>query len=416
MKVKFYLLRPDSKTDTGLLASISFKNDRLRIGVDESINPKYWNNKTNRARNTPSFPSSPEFNGRLEAIKAGIEKSYYDYFNQNNQAPTPGTLKTLILKDVLNKQKRLSLLEFYQDFIIRTETGSRITRKGYVVNPEAAKFYRTALGRLKEYNNNLDYNDITQEFYNNYMKFLNSQGLALNTIGDQIKKLKAVMQDALKAGHHRNETFKSFIKPAEDAENVYLSTQELTDLEKLDLSFNPSYDKVRDLFLIGCYSGLRMSDFSRLTSQHIKEGFITIEQKKTKGSVVIPVHKVVKKILQKYNGNLPDAISGQKFNEYLKEICKKVTALNATESKRRTKGGLKTISTLQKWEMISSHTARRSFCTNEYLKGTPALTIMKVSGHKTESSFLKYIKISQKEHAEKMKQLWEEREPKLKAV
>jgi integrase len=66
--------------------------------------------------------------------------------------------------------------------------------------------------------------------------------------------------------------------------------------------------------------------------------------------------------------------------------------------------------------MISSHTARRSFCTNEYLKGTPALTIMKVSGHKTESSFLKYIKISSKEHAEKMKQLWEGRESNLKAV
>jgi site-specific recombinase XerD len=224
------------------------------------------------------------------------------------------------------------------------------------------------------------------------------------------------MEDALKAGHHRNEDFKSFIKPTEEAENVYLSTQELADLEKLDLSFNPAYDKVRDLFLIGCHTGLRMSDFSRLTSHHIKEGFITIEQKKTKDNVVIPVHSVVKKILKKYNGDLPGAISGQKFNEYLKEICKKVPALTGNESKRQTRGGFKTITTLQKWKMISSHTARRSFCTNEYLKGTPALTIMKVSGHKTESSFLKYIKISSKEHAEKMKQLWEGRESNLKAV
>jgi integrase len=416
MKVKFYLLRPDSKADTGLLASISFKNDRLRIGIDESINPKYWNTKTNRARNTPSFPASPEFNGRLEAIKAGIEKSYYDYFNANNQAPTSGMLKTLIFKDVLNKQKRLSLLEFYNDFILRTETGSRITRKGSVVNPDAAKYYRTALGRLKEYSNNLDYNDVTQEFYNNYMKFLNGQGLALNTIGDQIKKLKAVMEDAMKAGHHRNEAFKSFIKPSEDAENVYLSTQELTDLEVLDLSFNPAYDRVRDLFLIGCHTGLRLSDFSRLTAKHISEGYITIEQKKTKDNVVIPVHTVVKRILKKYDGNLPGAISGQKFNDYLKEICKKAPSLTGIESKRRTKGGLKTISNLQKWQMVTSHTARRSFCTNEYLKGTPTLTIMKVSGHKTESAFLKYIKISPKEHAQKMMQLWEKRESKLKAV
>lgn len=416
MKVKFYLLRPDSKTETGLLASISFKNERLRIGIDESINPKFWNTKTTRARNTPSFPSSPEFNARLDFIKAGIERCYYDYFNQNNQPPTPGALKAMIFKDILNKQKRISFLEFYADFILRTETGSRISRKGSVISPDAAKFYRTALGRLKEFNPNLNYNDITPEFYNEYLKFLNKKGLALNTIGDQIKKLKAVMEDAFKAGHHRNEEYKNFIKPTEEAENIYLSTQELIDLEKLDLSFNPGYERVRDLFLVGCYTGLRYSDFSRLTSQHIADGFFTIQQQKTGKEVVIPLHSVVKKILKKYDGNLPDAISGQKFNEYLKEICKKVPALKSNESKRQTKGGLKTISTLQKWEMVSSHTGRRSFCTNEYLKGTPALTIMKVSGHKTESSFLKYIKISPKEHAQKMKQLWDEREPKLKVV
>lgn len=416
MKVRFYLLRPDSKTESGLLASVSYKNERLRIGIDESINPKYWNVKTNRARTTPSFPQSPEFNLRLDNIRSGIEKCYYDYFNEAKQHPTPQLLKSLILRNVLDKQKKLSFLDFYDDFILLTASGSRITKIGGVVAPESAKHYRVALNNLKEYNPNLNYNDITRDFYNDYMKFLNGKGLALNTIGDQIKKLKAVMNAALLAGHHRNEAFKSFTKPSEDAENVYLSQKELKEIENLNLTSNPAYDRVRDLFLIGCYTGLRFSDYSRLTPQHIKEGYITIEQKKTAGNVVIPVHSVVKKILAKYNGNLPDAITGQKFNEHLKEVCKKVTSLKENESKRRTKGGLKTITTLKKWEMVSSHTARRTFCTNQYLQGTPTLTIMKVSGHATESAFLKYIKISPKEHAEKMKQLWDKREPKLKVV
>ncbi len=416
MKIKFYLLRPDSKTETGLLASISYKTQRLRICIDESINPKYWNLKTNTARSTPSFPQAPEFNKRLDTLKGGIEKCYQNYFNETLQPPTPKQLKSLILKDVLDKTKKVSLIDFYDDFILQTARGGRITKKGKVVAPESSKQYKVALNNLKDFNPNLNFNDITQDFYDEYLKYLNRKGLALNTIGDQIKKLKAVMAAALIGGHHRNECFKNFIKPSEDATNVYLSLNELKEIENLNLVSNPSYDRVRDLFLIGCFTGLRYSDFSRLTAQHIADGYFTIEQQKTGKEVVIPLHSVVNKIIAKYNGNLPEAISGQKFNEYLKEVSKRVACLTGHESKRRTTGGLKTISTLHKWEMISSHTARRSFCTNEYLKGTPTLTIMAVSGHKTESTFLKYIKISPKEHAEKMMQLWQKRESKLIAV
>ena len=85
-------------------------------------------------------------------------------------------------------------------------------------------------------------------------------------------------------------------------------------------------------------------------------------------------------------------------------------------SKEITKAGKKVTLHLQKWEMISSHTARRSFATNEYLNGTPSITIMAITGHKTEKAFLKYIKVTPKEHAEKMKLLWEKRELKRIAV
>ena len=224
------------------------------------------------------------------------------------------------------------------------------------------------------------------------------------------------MAASLKAGYHRNEAFKDFVKLSEPADNIYLTVPELKAIENLNLSGNPSLDRVRDLFLIGAFTGLRQSDFSRLRPQHIKNGFITIEQTKTGEDVVIPVHSVVKKIIAKYNGNLPAAISGQKFNEAIKEVCKQVSCLNGNESKKRTKGGLKTISTLQKWAMVGSHTCRRSFCSNQYLAGMPTLTIMSVSGHKNESSFLKYIKISKNEHAIKMQEEWKRKENILKAV
>ncbi len=157
---------------------------------------------------------------------------------------------------------------------------------------------------------------------------------------------------------------------------------------------------VRDLFLIGCYTGLRFSDFSKLAQQNIADDYITIQQTKTGEDVVIPVHNVIQKIIKKHNG-IPAIVSNQKFNSYLKDICKTIPAFSESVPKVITKAGKKLTLNLKKGEMVSSHTARRSFATNEYLSGTPSITIMAVTGHKTEKAFLKYIKVTSKEHAEK---------------
>ena len=157
--------------------------------------------------------------------------------------------------------------------------------------------------------------------------------------------------------------------------------------------------------MIGCYTGLRFSDYSILKPQNINDGFIKIKQVKTGSPIVIPVHSVVKKILEKHNGKLPKSISNEKTNEYLKEIV----------SKEITKGGSQITQMREKWKLVQSHTARRSFATNEYNAGTPPLVIMAITGHKTEKSFLKYIRVTPDEHAIKLKSLWHRRS-KLKAV
>jgi integrase len=417
MKVKFYLLRPKSKTETGLICSVSYDKKRIRFCIKESVNPKFWNPKTSRARITPSFPESAEFNQKLNNIASKVNKLYLDSFNANEEPPTKAMLERYIRSEILRENTKLSFFDFYQDFIDKTAAGGRVNSKGKVIRTDAAKYYKTALKILKEYRNNLEFEDITLEFYNDFVSYLNGKGLSINTVGDNIKKLKAVMAAALELGYHKNTAFqgKYFTKPSEEADNIYLSIDELKEIETLDLSSKPSLDRVRDLFLIGCYTGLRFSDYSRLTPKNIANGFIEIEQLKTGERVVIPVHSIVKKIISKYNG-LPATISNQKFNNYLKEICQDVKCLQETESKTTTKAGKKVTVNMFKWQMVSSHTARRSFATNEYLNGTSTLTIMAVTGHKTEKAFLKYIKVSNKEEAERMKQYWEKREAILIAI
>ncbi|MGH2612096.1 MAG: site-specific integrase, partial [Rhabdochlamydiaceae bacterium] len=102
----------------------------------------------------------------------------------------------------------------------------------------------------------------------------------------------------------------------------------------------------------------------------------------------------------------PESISNQKTNEGLKEICQRVSSLQVSASKTRTQGGMKLTTNYQKWQIVSTHTGRRTFATNAYLQGVPTVTIMAVTGHKTEKAFLKYIKVTPKEHAKIMAGIW----------
>ena len=112
----------------------------------------------------------------------------------------------------------------------------------------------------------------------------------------------------------------------------------------------------------------------------------------------IPIHPYVTQILKKYKNELPKIPSNQKFNEYIKEVAKEV-GIDDNISIQKRKGNFNYDKAIPKYELISSHTARRSFATNAYLSGIPPISIMMITGHKTETAFMKYIKISSEENA-----------------
>ena len=174
-----------------------------------------------------------------------------------------------------------------------------------------------------------------------------------------------------------------------------------TYIEKLDLSDDLRIDRVRDMFLVGCYTGLRFSDLSQLKIENIQKGkrVIKVRTQKTEETVVIPIGSVVNRLIEKYDGHFP-VISNDKMNEYLKEVGEKAT-LKEKEI-IYTKGGKRKREVYKKWELITVHTARRSFATNAFLQGVPSISIMKITGHRTEKNFLQYIKITQEDNANKL--------------
>jgi integrase len=437
MTISFYLKRPKSDVDTSIYAILFYEGYRLKYYTPERIHPKNWNSEAQKARQTDKFKEYPEFNRRLTNWRTDVANIYRTWVNDHGGTiPAPDTLKEVLNEQLDKKAPKKetvpTFFDYYEQFLAKSKQGSRINVKSKKsVTNSTTKGYKSTLNHLKNfqkvYNRPIDFPTIDLDFHGDYLAYLNNTAkLGTNTIGDHIKRIKTVMNEATERGINKNLTFRSkyFVKPSEETKSIYLTETELQELEALDLSGNKRLDNVRDLFLVGCYTGLRYSDYSILKPEQIQDGFIETTQKKTGDPVVIPVHPTVERILAKYGGRLPRSISNQKTNDYLKELGATVPegreepVLNETISKTVTKGGKEVTHTYKKWELLTTHTARRSFATNEYKAGTPAITIMAITGHKTEKAFMRYIKLTPKEHAKILQLQWQERRKshELKAV
>jgi integrase len=233
------------------------------------------------------------------------------------------------------------------------------------------------------------------------------RGLMNASIGKQIKNLKSFLRYCMRQEYIPKDDLVGFKKPTDSSDAVYVNEKELELLMDFDLSDNPNLDVVRDLFIIGCETGLRFSDFSKLNVDHISDGLIRKPVRKTGKKVVIPISKRLQRVLDKNGMKIPDCPNSIYFNHRIKEVCK-LAGMDSQFSRIIQRGNRKEEVSVPKYEAIASHTCRRSFCTNQFLKGMPALLIRKISGHATEKAFLQYIKIDEEKAAEEMAKRWME--------
>lgn len=373
---------------------------RIKISTGERITPKHWNKGDHKARDTKDNPEGGNLNTRLETHQINAMNAVRDHLTANGKI-IPEKLKKELVKILRpkpeNEQEPMTFLKSIQEYIDTTNKAPR-TKLGY----------GTTLNVLNDYQETLKFpitfDSINMDFYDHFVNYLITvKESAKNTIGGYIKNIKVFMDYANDKGYTTNQghRHKKFKKVEETAETIYLNDKELEILYNKDLSDNPKLDRVRDLFIIGCYTGLRFSDLSQITpGKFINNGTqLKVKTIKTGETVVIPLHWTIREILQKYDNELPRSISNQKFNEYLKKLGEKAEIKdNVTLTK--TKGGLTYDSHFEKWQLITVHTARRSFSTNMFIAGVPTISIMKITGHRTERAFMKYIKITQEQNAE----------------
>lgn len=395
-----------------ILLSYSFHGQRLiyytGLRVDKKhYTPEYWKGNGKPAIKTTCLDCD-YLNNQLDIIKGHLGSA-------ENEAKAAGIpLSVDYFREYLNqklKEKpaaqepgKITFIKYFEQCIETMKTGTN-KNTGHQLSKAMPVKYTTIKNMLEDFEKfrgaHLQWEDFNQQMYDDLVDYMiTEKKYALNTYGRATRFIKTILHKATKEGINTNIKYQStFTGAKEETDNAYLTEKELDTLYKHDFSGSPRYDRVRDIFLIGCWTGLRFSDYSSIRTEHINGNRIKMVTKKTGQPVIIPLHPIVKAILEKYNYQLPTAISNQKFNDYLGEACKEAE-LNEPFSKSINKAGKTVVTAGPKHEFITSHSARRTFASNMFKRGVSPYLIMTITGHRTELEFLKYLKVTAEERAE----------------
>jgi integrase len=405
-----------------IIAVFRYDKKVLKYYTKQYIYNKFWNTEKGRAKSLTAkeietalakgfidnIKSYNQINKRLSEIEALITEIHSNYYDFKQKSLSLETFKNE-LDARLGRKTNLVPSKEYRDFL--TFISDYIeAKKGNVPKGSIQVYVKILMhlqGFAKHRRSRFNYEDITKEWFDNFTKYLYAEPrkLSSNYVYKLLQNLKMFMRLAHKEGLHTNIVFEDFSVKRIETTHIFLTKEELKSMYELDLSNNSRLENVRDTFMIGCLTGFRFSDIVRLTKNHIKkiengkECFEIVEQK-TGNKTVVPIHTIVKEILQKHNFQIKQ-ISNQNFNAYIKEIAE-LAEIKEPVIKVKNIAGKKIEEVFEKWQLVSSHSARRTFATNAYLSGISALSVSQLTNHKSESSFLKYLKANATHHAIQM--------------
>lgn len=299
-----------------------------------------------------------------------------------------------------------------------------LPRNGKPLRASSITSKRQTFDLIKEYKPSVNFESMDKSFYNGFTKWLaDVKGFDRNNIAKHVKELKSELHLAYSNDLMSNDKFKYWPVPREKNEVVTLTKEEvlqIKDLSKMQFTrdddgklkqldtprnLTETEKNVRDLFIIACFTGVRIGDFKAFSTDNLSTtngvAWLSYTQEKTGARVRIPIHPIVQEILNVRSGQFPKMIAEQNFRAYLKDICASALKDIGNPDHDRLKNTVvtkirdgKEIKGL-KYEVLSPHSARRTFATSLFYgwfgKPMPASFCMRFTGHKTEKSFMLYI-------------------------
>lgn len=375
--------------------------------IGEVIKPEYWNSKKGEVKQNSVFDDKINLNNKLTELKT-IVVNQFNIAKQNDVTISKSWLDGVIEEYRNPKNNTLNLIDAIDNYkeYLSTKTNKKTGRK---TSAGTLRNFNTTVSRLTKYQKaskcKLLLIDIDLTFYSKYLKYAtNTLNLSNNSIQGDFKRIKTVCLDARDRGLDINKQVESrkFSLSTEKTSFVTITEDEIKRITKFEGS--DYLENARDWLIVGCWTGCRVNDLMQLTNDNIQvntkgQRFIRYTQSKTGVQVDIAIHPHVQEILNRL-GKFPRSISAQKFNEYIKLVCKddKVKMSYQVQGTRQNpKTHKKETGKFEKWQLIRSHTCRRSFATNHYSKVSNKL-IMKITGHATEQMLLNYIGETENDH------------------
>lgn len=318
------------------------------------------------------------------------------------------------------EKKQITPLQYFDKYV--EEMCHKVdSRTGRYIGERTQVHHRTVLKRIKTFMHDKyikdDFSVFDEQFARRFTDWAySSKNYRQNTVPATFSVLKVWLNAAKAEKLFDGEDYKKYPSKGAEVDNIYLTKDEIERMYRLDIpsliakgeiDAKSTIEKTRDLFIIGCWTGLRRSDINKLDGAlfDMEKEEITIVTEKTGEMVQIPMHPFIKELYEKYDGKFPKLTDKANTNRHLQEIGRHAR-IDENIMVKENRGGKIISHVYKKYQLIKMHTARRSFATNLYLEGAPTISIMKLTGHTTEMNFLKYIKITKEENAEMMRKFF----------
>jgi integrase len=426
MGVSFSLARPKQKISS-IRAKVSVNGVSIFIYTGRSVETCHWDKKKCFVKSYVGKSTTTLLIQRLKELEIEIltlldrykngkpKLSFNDFQTKLHGLVERNTKKNLLLGKVAAAPKD-TLIGFIEQFVQDCEKGIRLSPKRQKLKPSSISSYKTTQRLIDKFQQQakiiLTLKGFSQSDIDKFSDYLIiSEELAMNTHAKSMMDLLQIIKYAVK--QKRIPAAKmvelEFDTRREETDSIYLTEDQILEMLEIKDFDEPVHEVVRDIFVLGCFTGMRFSDYSSIDTSAIRNNRLEFVQKKTGGKVTIPIHPVVTTILKKYNNTLPAVPENNEFNRIIKLVGEKLPSLHVPFTKQVTYKRERIELVEMKYAFLQTHTARRSFCSNEYLKGTDPLIIMSISGHKSHKSFMRYIKVSGDQFADKLEKIWAER-------
>ena len=404
-----------TKSEANLILRLLFRNDGKDVVVGGNtkllVSKHYWTKQHSvKQKDLDKVNKQHEVTEELNKI----EKHVLSAFNNiNPEDATKNWLQTQINLYYKPAPKPESLptglLKYLEKYLeLKSNEITANTKKKINVIKQLLIRYEEYIGKT------LNITDIDLNFKISFENYCLENLYAPSTIGIAFKFIKTICNHARNNGLEINSQMASIKVKQTKVDSIYLTVEELETIESTKFKVaNNHYEIARDWLIISCYTGQRISDFMRFTDKMVRvengKSLIEFKQVKTGKLMTVPLHPKVLEILEKRKGKFPPPIVDQKYNLYIKEVCRlakieeKVSGSLKTETEAKSKKYRKETGMFEKYKLVTSHIGRRSFATNFYGK-IPTNFLIYVTGHSTETMFLNYIGKSNKDIAMEMTQ------------